>query len=133
MIDIKWNKQYSVGHAAIDHQHRVFIDLIRSTSDAVDSRLNKEIIRRAFDELVLYAKFHFFSEETLMINSEYPGYESHRQLHVQLLTTLGEKIEEYMSNAETREAFIEFIFECLVLHILDIDRKFTEYLNPHLA
>ena len=94
VIDIKWGKQYSVGNEAIDRQHQVFIDLIRSTSGAIDSHRSKEFVRRGLEELTLYAKFHFFSEEALMINSNYPGYESHRQEHIELLSAFEEKIYE---------------------------------------
>jgi len=46
MIDIAWGPQYAVGNEMIDHQHQVFVDLIRSSSDAIDrrrSRIRQEI------------------------------------------------------------------------------------------
>ena len=133
MIDIKWDKRYLLGNERIDLQHHVFIDLIRSSSDAIDSHLDLEQTKRALEELVLYAKFHFFSEETLMINSHYPKYELHREEHVQLEETLEKKIDEYMANKETGEAFVEFIFEWFVVHTLYTDKEFIDYLNSHHA
>ena len=133
MIDIKWDKRYLLGNETIDLQHHVFIDLLRSSSIAVDSHLNLEHTKRALEEFVLYAKFHFFSEETLMIKSNYPNYELHRKVHVQLIDTLGKKIGEYLANKETGDALVEFIFEWFVVHTLHTDKEFTDYLNSHHA
>ena len=97
MLDIKWDNQCSLGNERIDLQHHAFIDSIRSSSDAVDSHLEPELTTRALEELALYAKFHFFAEGTLMINSHYPRYELHRKEHVHLLETLDNRIDEFWS------------------------------------
>jgi len=58
---------------------------------------------------VLYAKFHFFAEESMMINSGYPDSESHMKEHARVLSAFEKKINEYAGNAETGEALIVFI------------------------
>ena len=131
MIDIAWGPQYAVGNEMIDHQHQVFVDLIRSSSDAIDRRRSEESVRRSLEELVLYAKFHFFAEESMMINSGYPDSESHMKEHAQVLSAFEKKINEYVGNAETGEALIVFIFEWLVLHTLDVDKKLAAHLHSH--
>ena len=131
MIDIAWGQQYSVGNEMIDHQHQVFVDLIRSSSDAIDRRRSEESVRRSLDELVLFAKFHFFAEESMMINSGYPDSESHVKEHARVLSAFEKMIDEYFSNSETGEALVVFMFEWLVLHRVDFDQKLAAHLDSH--
>ena len=129
MIDIKWEKRFAVGYEKIDDEHRVFIDLIRSNSETIDSQKSLEHVTRFLDELVLYAKFHFFSEETLMILSNYPKYEDHKKDHLRLFETLVQQIEQYKENQEDGESFVLFIFEWFVIHTMQVDKELSDYLN----
>ena len=88
MIATHWDKQYLLGNERIDLQHHVSIDLIRSISGAVDSHLDLEQRIRALEEMVPYAKSHFLSEETLMIDYGCTESELHRNEHIQSLETL---------------------------------------------
>ena len=128
MIDIKWEKRFAVGYEKIDDEHRVFIDLIRSSSEAIDGQKSPEHVTRFLDELVLYAKFHFFSEETLMICSNYPKYEEHKQDHIRLFETLVQQIEEYKENPKDGESLVLFIFEWFVIHTMQVDKELSDYL-----
>ena len=131
MIDITWGPQYAVGHEMIDHQHQVFVDLIRSSSGAIDSRRGEESVRRSLEELALYARFHFFSEQSLMINSDYPDTEAHTQEHARVLSTFEKKMEAYSRDPGAGDALIMFIFEWLIVHTLDADKKLAEHLRAH--
>jgi len=129
MIDITWGEQYATGNEKIDHQHQVFFDLIRASSEAIDNGHGEEPIRRALHELALYAKFHFYFEESLMINSDYPETESHVSKHEVVFSTLKEKIDDYFADNSTGEELVVFIFEWLVAHTLTVDKELAEYLS----
>jgi hemerythrin len=128
MIGLYWSDRFTVGNEKIDNEHKVFMDLVRSSSAAIDSHNDTEYVGRYLEELKLYAHFHFFSEETIMINSGYPNYESHRQAHLELLDTLDKKICEYKKNTESGESLIEFIYEWFVSHIMTVDKKLVSHL-----
>jgi hemerythrin len=131
MIAISWGPQYLVGNDMLDHQHQVFADLIRSSSDAIESRRGEESVRRSLEELVLFAKFHFFAEESMMINTGYPASESHMNEHALLLSALEEKIDEYLGDTEAGKALIAFTFQWLVLHTLTVDKPLATHLRSH--
>lgn len=133
MINIIWDNKYSVGYEYIDNEHRVFIDLIRASSKAIDANMDIDRVSRHLQELMLYAKFHFFAEENLMINSKYPQYQSHKEAHTQLIDSLEEKVAAYRSNPEDGEPLIEFIFEWFILHTMKIDKELANYLNAYDA
>lgn len=128
MIGLYWDDRYSVGNEKIDNEHRVFMDIVRDSSAAIDSHKDLEYVGRYLEELKLYAHFHFFSEETMMINSAYEDYESHRQEHLKLLESLDKIISEYKKDPNTGEALVEFIYEWFVLHIMTVDKKLVDHL-----
>lgn len=128
MINIQWDSKFTVGNQKIDDEHKVFIDLIRSCSDQIDSGGKPEYIDRLLEELTLYARFHFFSEENLMIWHDYPDYALHKAEHIRLLTTLAERIYDYRSDPSTGEGLIEFIFEWFALHTTTVDKKLADHL-----
>lgn len=133
MINIKWDKNYAVDYEKIDNEHRVFVDLIRSSSDAIDSHLDVDSVCRQLEELALYAKFHFFSEENLMINNKYPFYREHKNEHTHLLDVLEQKMINYRDHTENGESLIQFIFEWFVLHTMKTDKHLANYLNKRAA
>ena len=128
MIDIRWSDRYLLGYEKIDLQHRVFVDLIRSTSDAIDRQLDLALVRDRLEEFARYAEFHFFSEEELIIGSGYPDAEVHMNEHRLLLSTLKEKIKRYLRNPNDGESLVIFMFDWFVNHTQDVDRKLAAYL-----
>ena len=55
MMDIKWDDKYLVGHPRIDHEHQVFVDLIRAVSMAADGQTGKDKASRLLMEVKKYA------------------------------------------------------------------------------
>lgn len=88
-----------------------------------------DCVCRQLEELALYAKFHFFSEENLMLNSKYPEYQKHKNEHTQLVEALQKEMACYRENAQDVESLIEFIFEWFVLHTMHTDKALANYLN----
>lgn len=131
MIHVAWDKKYSVGYERIDNEHKVFIDLVQANTNFIDAQMDSDFVGRHLEELVLYAKFHFFSEENLMIDSQYPHYEAHKEAHLQLMEELEQKIVLYKENQEFGESLIEFIFEWFVMHTLNTDKQLANYLNEY--
>lgn len=129
MIDIYWDDKYTVGNEKIDNEHKVFIDLIKTCSEAIETDRDVDYVSRFLEELVLYAKFHFFSEETLMINSAYTEYKTHREEHERLLATLRAKIFEFRDGPESGEELVEFLFRWFVDHTTSVDKRLANHLE----
>ena len=72
MMDIQWDDKYLVGHPRIDHEHQVFVDLIRAVSMAADTRPTKDKAGRLLMEGKKYRECHFVREETIMIVADFP-------------------------------------------------------------
>jgi hemerythrin len=128
-IDIQWDKKFEVGHLRIDHEHQVFLDLIRNVSQASERQEPKEWCMRLLKEVKKYADFHFFSEENIMLRAGYPDYVEHQQKHVELLAILEDRVHAYATDRISLEAVVVFMFDWFAMHTTQTDKKLGKFLN----
>ncbi|CCG40204.1 bacteriohemerythrin [Magnetospirillum molischianum] len=88
MFRAEWKTDYETGHQRIDFEHRIFLGLIIQIEAELMAEAPIETIGRRLTELYKYADFHFYSEESIMIELSFPEYELHRKLHIALLEDL---------------------------------------------
>jgi hemerythrin-like metal-binding protein len=135
MTHLGWKKKYELGVEDIDLQHHYFLNLINRIADEVKKSEDKQYIESLAAELNAYARFHFISEETMMLHAGYPDYEEHRQCHFELLEQLG--IEQYNlihDPSETEvDRIITFLLEWFVDHTTGVDKEFATYLKERKA
>ena len=128
-IDIQWDKRFEVGHLRIDHEHQVFLDLIRSVSLASDTNEPKIWCLRLLNEVKKYADFHFYSEENLMLRVGYPDYADHQRKHAELLALLDERIHAYTTDRIDLEAVVVYMFDWFAMHTTKMDKKLGKYIE----
>lgn len=128
-IDIRWDKRFEVGELRIDHEHQVFLDLIRSVSLASEAEEPRPWCLRLLNEVRKYADFHFLSEENIMLRNGYPEYPEHQQKHMELLALLDERIHAYATDRINLEAVVVFMFDWFAMHTTKMDKKIGKYLH----
>lgn len=128
MIDIKWDHKFEVGHERIDHEHQVFVDLIRSVSLEGERHCPKDKGMRILHEVQKYAEFHFVSEENIMLDVGYPDYPAHHEEHQGLLRRLDEEAHRYYCDEIGLDGLANFMFEWFALHTTAADRRLTQYI-----
>jgi hemerythrin len=130
MQELVWGHENEVGIEDIDLQHHYFLNLVGHIITALESGEEKNYIEALVNELDAYAKFHFRSEERMMLHSGYPDYEVHKNHHLDLIQQLG--IKQYnLIDAETPEdagAVIEFLVNWFMEHTMGEDKAFADYL-----
>ena len=128
MIDIQWDHNFEVGHTRIDHEHQVFVDLIRAVS--LEAKNEQSLVRmgRLLKEVQKYAEFHFVSEENIMLDASFPEFENHRKEHSTLLAQLDQKIFAVRAGQITLDAVADFMFQWFALHTTREDKKIGLYL-----
>ena len=89
IINVKWDKKYEIGVEDIDLQHYYFLNLINTLIEAINKNESQMYREALVSELDAYAKFHFKSEERMMLHSNYPQYETHKNHHFALIQQLG--------------------------------------------
>lgn len=126
-----WHDTYALGVEDIDLQHHYFLNLINRLGTEIAKPENQEYVEALISELNAYARFHFTSEETMMLHSDYPQYEAYRRHHIELIELLS--IKEYNllhpKSTEEAEAIIDFLTEWFVHHTMEEDRAFTTFLQ----
>jgi len=130
MFDVLWDKKYELGIEDIDLQHHYFLNLIKNIIEAIKSKEDKIYIEALVSELDAYARFHFKSEERMMLHSNYPEYENHKNHHFDLIQRLS--IEQYkllnLSKGNEAEEVIDFLVNWFLEHTTKEDKLFAEFL-----
>jgi hemerythrin len=122
---IEWNEKYSVNISTIDEEHK---ELIRIINEAIVSKQHHndlEEISILLKELTMYALKHFSTEETYMVEFNYPEFQNHKKEHHgfsnKMIAYCNKVIEgEYQIENE----IIEYLMQWLVNHIQVTDKKY---------
>lgn len=126
---LTWSDKYLVGKYRIDFEHKIFLDLIVDFEKARLRGAGKEELQDILQEIVLYAKFHFRSEENMMRRMEYPHLASHQDMHLHLIDILNNKIIAYDMGSIDPVAIQDFLVEWFVKHTTHEDPKILAYQN----
>ena len=99
-------------------------------TDFQKARINeadKKTLAGLLEEIALYAKFHFRSEENVMEQLHYPDLENHRKEHYQLVEVLSNKMLGLEMDLYSAREIEDFLGEWFVGHTSQVDRKIVEY------
>lgn len=132
---VAWDQKYEIGVEDIDLQHHYFLNLIGHIIEAIEQHAEKAYLEALIAELDAYAKFHFKSEERMMVYSNYPEYESHKSHHFDLIQRLS--VEQYQllntPDSNGAEEVIHFLLDWFLEHTSKEDKRFGLYLQGHNA
>jgi hemerythrin len=114
----------------IDQQHQVLVNMLNALNDAVKIRKPRDDVFLIIDEIIAYTRFHFATEERLMVNSGYTDVEFHKEKHKQLMQDalhLKEKLADLGEEMFT-DWFKHWPFTRVLAHIQYADQQFEEQL-----
>ena len=122
---IKWSDKYSVGHQLIDSQHKKLVLLINELHSSMKEGKGKETLQKILDELVLYTKEHFDTEEKMMKQANYDGYAEHKAEHDKLTEKALSLQNLYRSGQVPLTLDVmTFLKDWLINHIEGSDKKY---------
>tara|TARA_Y100001954_G_C15227567_1_gene321806 strand:- start:4 stop:426 length:423 start_codon:yes stop_codon:yes gene_type:complete len=124
-----WSKKFETGISEVDLQHQFFLKLIFQFYQRTIDTTNSSYIDHYIEELCLYAKFHFCSEENLMLRAGYKGLKNHRMLHAELIEDLTNKVNLLKIQETNLDAFLEFLTKWFLDHTLIEDKKFADFVD----
>ena len=120
-----WQERYLIGHPRIDREHRLFFDIVAAFSEGCRQRLGRDALISLLEEVLLFAKFHFRSEENVMRALGFEGLQAHRELHRQLIDRLGRMIVGVKLGRYAPTEVEEFLVKWLVRHVTREDARIT--------
>src|SRR5215831_13626740 len=95
---LHWDDRYSVGIAAVDHEHRELIDLVNTLYDEAAAQRSKDAVLNFFGDLFKAISAHFALEERFMRERGYDQLGAHKSDHERLLDEIRDLMEDYEVN-----------------------------------
>ncbi len=85
MAFLDWKPEYSIGHAAVDDEHRDMIATINAAFAALGESAKRAALERGLEDVFAVIAAHFASEERIMQDAAYDEYADHKEDHDALL------------------------------------------------
>lgn len=129
MKDLVWDKTLSVEVSEIDDDHRRLLELFNRLGHSVEGGESLEAVAATMDELIACTAWHFQHEERLMQKHGFPGFESHRAEHQELIASgkaMQQRLREQSATLSPRD--IEGLEQWLTGHIYGLDMAMGSYL-----
>jgi len=127
---ITWTaEQYGTKVEQFDDQHKVLFDLLNDLHDAAGGS-DRSDTGSKLDALISYVVEHFQSEEKLMQEKGYAGYEAHKAEHDKLIATCADLQSKFHAGSgDVTQETTAFVKEWLDSHIPNIDMPYEPALN----
>jgi len=126
---IQWDKRYSVGVDKIDEQHETFFGLINKLEDLTHHENFLDELPRLLNEIVEYASLHFRTEEKIMLELKYDGYDEHHKEHEAIKSDIYKECKRVVEKEATAMDVMwlyNYMNNWLKHHILDVDMMYVE-------
>jgi hemerythrin len=124
---VEWKPFYSVGHPALDDEHKQLLGIIDDLFDAIQTGHGQDRIEEVLNRLEEYTTSHCGHEECVMRECGYPDLESHMVMHDEMqrrVLTLRNS-----ASVISESELLEFVKNWWVSHILNQDKQYMPYLN----
>ena len=95
---LHWEKRYSVGIEAVDHEHRELVELINRLHEEAKAQGSKVAVLGFFGDLYKAISAHFALEERFMREKSYDQLRAHKGDHERLLDEIRDIMEDYEVN-----------------------------------
>jgi hemerythrin-like metal-binding protein len=127
---INWDKKLETGHPKIDEQHKALVEAFNKLHTAMKAGKGKEELGKTLGFLKDYTVHHFQTEETLMDAHRYPGAQTHKGLHKDLVHRVAGLVDQYNAGkALLTMQVMDFLEGWLVEHIQGEDCRLAEFLR----
>lgn len=129
---IAWDDSLKLDNEEIDQQHKKLFELVSNLVSYCLDGSDTEKLQETLDFLVNYTVNHFYYEEKLQIQYNYPGYVKHKEMHENFKKTVGElvaRFQESGSSADLSKDVNKIVVKWLINHIQREDKKIGDFLR----
>lgn len=130
MSRIIWGEKYDVNVKKVNEEHQRLFAMINDLYDAMNLGKGQDIIGKIIEGLLDYTKFHFNTEQEIMVKIAYPDYAKHKQQHEAFVKKITEFHDKYKKGAILLSLeVLKFLEDWLVNHICKMDKAYTTFFN----
>ncbi|MEZ4331607.1 MAG: bacteriohemerythrin [Myxococcota bacterium] len=129
---VDWQPRFSVGVPNMDAAHKKLMGLMNQLHEQRAAGEGKAALRSTLKALADYTAVHFREEEAFMQAIGFPGIDSHKRIHAQLLGQLSGHFDAFEASEDgLPDQFFTFLKVWLTAHIMGIDGKYGEHARTH--
>jgi hemerythrin len=124
---IKWNDKYNVNISLIDEQHKKIFVLINKANMVKKFSNKPKNVLEILDQMTEYALKHFETEEYYMKEFDFPGYQHHKNEHIDFTNTIIDyKNRVVRGDYQIINEILEYIVEWVDNHIQVTDKEYID-------
>ncbi len=130
MTLLTWNHSCTVGVRAMDDQHAILMDTINELRLVLVHGRGRDLVAELLNRLIEFTRMHFWTEEQLMEQNDFPGLSEHRIEHEHLLTQIRESIyhAQHSDHVHMRSLLLS-LRDVYLQHIEGLDQLYGPWLN----
>jgi hemerythrin-like metal-binding protein len=129
---LHWDDRYSVGIAAVDHEHRELIELVNTLYDEAVAQRSKDAVLNFFGDLFKAISVHFALEERFMRERGYDQLRGHKIDHERLLDEIRDIMEDFEAGSQFDDRQLaEALDAWFSRHFESHDARLHNALGPH--
>ncbi len=126
-----WQPSYASGNTQVDNEHQGLFEVLHSVADAIEEGKSAPTIYVLLNYLVRECIAHFSNEEALIRASGYPDADRHAEIHARLAARMTQLLAENAGKGvDEMEVVATLLYDAVVLHMLEEDRRFFPYVRP---
>lgn len=129
-----WKKEFELGIDIIDEQHKRLLDIGNNINELIidldEVYDNYDEILIVIEELKSYTKYHFKSEEDLLVKYDYPDILEHKKEHEEFISYL-ESLEIETVDQDQQKFLKDLlgkVYRWVFNHIITTDFMYKDYL-----
>ncbi|MBF0417149.1 MAG: hemerythrin family protein [Magnetococcales bacterium] len=116
-----WQYGYQTNNKIVDLQHKYFLELMNRLYDELGTSTDPVYQERLLDELIAYARFHFISEENILLKYLPRRFDHQKGFHEVLLRELQSKVTSMKAGQITATEIVYFVVEWFFTHTVTED------------
>ena len=128
---INWDEHFVLGVTIIDRQHENLVNKINNLYQIRSRNVEAEMpdFFTSVYDVVSYARYHFNTEEKLMLLSDFQGYTHHKKKHQNYILEARNKSSKLKEGkARSLDDYIQFLRNWVLLDIAVCDKDFTDFI-----
>lgn len=132
---VKWSEDFACGIKIIDEQHKGLLDLINdlfshaSGNDEEEQEYFKTVVEKAVD----YVRVHFATEEKIMKQTQFVGFEEHKKAHETFIVAVLDNARVFQKEKKINlEEFARFLKEWVLTHVAIQDKQYFSHFRKNI-
>jgi hemerythrin len=123
---LSWKDEYSVGEPLMDSQHQKWIGYINELMRAIEEQRSRDEQEEILENLVIYTRYHFASEERMMNRLGFEGLAEHRAVHDRMTRRVRDMQADVLAGRQVLDCdLLTLMQDWLVEHIMGDDRQYA--------